>query len=173
MEEIRIEPVELNSLGELRNLAENTFVSTFARFNSPDDIDQYVSKNFNLETIRSELTHPESEFYFAKIDHQIAGYLKINIGQAQNELQNENCLEIERIYALEAYHGKGVGQKLYDKAIEIARKEKCEFVWLGVWEKNPRARRFYEKNGFVSFDQHSFLLGSDLQADIMMRKELM
>jgi ribosomal protein S18 acetylase RimI-like enzyme len=43
-------------------------------------------------------------------------------------------------------------------------------VWLGVWEKNLRAISFYEKNGFIAFDQHIFQLGDDRQTDIMMKK---
>lgn len=58
---------------------------------------------------------------------------------------------------------------LNHKAIEIATKEKAEFVWLGVWTENPRAIQFYKKNGFVEFDKHIFRLGEDTQTDIMMK----
>ncbi|MNE41268.1 Protease synthase and sporulation negative regulatory protein PAI 1 [compost metagenome] len=81
-------------------------------------------------------------------------------------------MEIERIYVLRAFHGKKVGQILYEKALQIAEVLGLSFIWLGVWEKNLRAIQFYEKNGFVAFDKHIFKLGDDEQTDIMMKKEL-
>ncbi len=88
------------------------------------------------------------------------------------EIKDKNYLEIERIYVLKEYHGKKVGQLLYENAIKIAKSKNAEYVWLGVWEKNPRAIRFYEKNGFVAFDKHIFKLGNDKQTDIMMKLKI-
>ncbi len=61
---------------------------------------------------------------------------------------------------------------LYEKAIQIAMNTDVEYVWLGVWEENPRAISFYKKNGFIEFDRHIFRLGNDEQTDLMMRLEL-
>ena len=97
---------------------------------------------------------------------------KINFGQSQTELQDDTALEIERIYVLKEFHGKKVGQVLYEKAIEIAKQKNAHYVWLGVWEENPRAISFYKKNGFVEFDKHIFKLGDDEQTDIMMKLKL-
>jgi ribosomal protein S18 acetylase RimI-like enzyme len=84
-------------------------------------------------------------------------------------LKDKTALEIERIYVLKDFHGKSVGQMLYKKALEIAQMKKVSYVWLGVWEENPRAISFYKKNGFVEFDKHIFKLGDDEQTDIMMK----
>ena len=119
-----------------------------------------------------ELTDQNSEFYFAKIEDKIIGYLKINFGASQTELKDNKALEIERIYVPKEYHGKKVGQILYDKAIEIANQNKSDYVWLGVWEENTRAINFYKKNGFIEFDKHIFKLGYDEQTDIMMKLKL-
>ncbi|MFD2832491.1 GNAT family N-acetyltransferase [Christiangramia antarctica] len=73
---------------------------------------------------------------------------------------------------LKEFHGKKVGKMLYDKAIELAKEKNIDNVWLGVWEENLRAIRFYEKNGFVAFDKHIFKLGNDEQTDIMMKLKL-
>ncbi|MCB0820060.1 MAG: GNAT family N-acetyltransferase, partial [Bacteroidetes bacterium] len=84
----------------------------------------------------------------------------------------KNSLEIERVYVLKEFHGMHVGRKLLEKAIELANSQNSEFVWLGVWEKNHKAIRFYEKNGFKPFDKHIFRLGEDEQTDIMMKLDL-
>jgi len=106
------------------------------------------------------------------LDNKVIGYIKINFGQAQTDIKDKKSIEIERIYVLKDFYGKKVGQILYNKALNIARQKKSEYLWLGVWEKNPRAIQFYKKNGFVEFDKHIFKLGNDEQTDIMMRLKL-
>ena len=135
-------------------------------------MDKYLTENFNDTQLTSELNNPKSEFYFAKLEGEVAGYLKINFGNTQTEIKDENGLEIERIYVLKKFHGKKVGQKLYEIALQAAIDKMLDYVWLGVWEKNVRAIKFYEKNGFAEFDRHIFVLGSDEQLDIMMRLKL-
>jgi hypothetical protein len=127
---------------------------------------QDVEKLKKIGKLTEELTDQNSEFYFAELDGKIIGYLKVNVGQSQTEIKDKNALEIERIYVLKEFHGKRVGQILYDKAIQLAKEKSVEYVWLGVWEQNPRAIRFYEKNGFEAFDKHIFKLGNDEQTDM-------
>ena len=105
-------------------------------------------------------------------NEMVIGYLKINTGDAQTEIQDSQTLEIERIYVLKEFHGKKVGQLLYEKAIQIATGLKVNYIWLGVWEQNLRALQFYKKNGFLAFDKHMFKLGNDEQIDIMMKLTL-
>src|SRR5690606_3301717 len=131
-----------------------------------------MENRFSTEKLKSELTDPNAEFYFAELDDKVIGYLKVNFGQSQTEIKDENALEIERIYVLKEFHGKKVGQMLYDKAIEIANEKDAEYIWLGVWEENSRAIHFYKKNGFVEFDKHIFKLGDDEQTDVMMKLRL-
>ena len=132
----------------------------------------YLQKQFSDEKLTAELTNKDSEFYFASIENEVIGYLKINFGQSQTELQDEKSLEIERIYVAKEFHGKKVGQLLYEKAIQLAKEKKFEYVWLGVWENNLSAISFYTKNGFIEFDKHIFKLGNDVQTDIMMKLKL-
>jgi ribosomal protein S18 acetylase RimI-like enzyme len=149
-----------------------TFFESFADQNTAEDMQKYLDNNLSIDKLKNELADKNSEFYFATLDNKVIGYLKINFGQAQTELKDKSSLEIERIYVLKDFHGKNVGQVLCNKAIDIAKQTKSDYVWLGVWEKNPRAINFYMKNGFVEFDKHIFMLGNDKQTDIMMRLKL-
>lgn len=133
---------------------------------------QYLEKSFSPERLTRELTDPNSEFYLATLNHDVVGYLKVNFGKAQTELKDSKGMEIERIYVSKAFHGKKVGQLLYEKALSMARERKVDYVWLGVWEENLRALAFYQKNGFVEFGQHIFKLGNEEQTDLMMRLQL-
>jgi len=172
MKSIDIKKVTLNNIDQLQHISRQTFYETFSAGNSEQNITKYLNEGFSIEKLTAELSDNNSEFYFAVLDNNVIGYLKLNFGQSQTELQDEKALEIERIYVLKEFHGKKVGQLLYDKAIQIARQKNADYVWLGVWEENPRAINFYKKNGFVEFDKHIFKLGDDEQTDIMMKLKL-
>ena len=172
MDKIEINKVSLSDIDELQTISRQTFLETFADENTESDMEKYLDENLSIEKLTSELIVPESEFYFASTDNKVIGYLKVNSGQAQTELKDQKALEIERIYVLKDFHGKKVGQILFDTALQIAARIKADFAWLGVWEKNTRAISFYKKNGFAEFDKHIFILGNDEQTDIMMKLEL-
>lgn len=106
-------------------------------------MNKYLDEVFSSANLSIELNDKKAEFYFAKLDDKVIGYLKLNFGESQTEIRDDNGLEIERIYVLKEFHGKNVGQLLYNKAIQIAREKNKDYVWLGVWEENPRAINFY------------------------------
>lgn len=167
---IRIATAE--DLPVLQHLGKETFYETFAACNTEEAMQKYLDESFSAEKLQKELQNSGSLFFLACDLDDTVGYLKINTGSAQTELQDEYSLEIERIYVKSAYHGKKVGQLLYEKALETALGQKKKYLWLGVWEENHRALRFYRKNGFTEFGKHLFRLGNEEQTDLMMRKEL-
>ncbi len=172
MPTIAIQKVTLSDIDQLQKISIQTFSETFAAVNTEENMKKYMAEGFSLEKLTAELNDKNAECYFATLDNEVIGYLKLNFGASQTELQDEKALEIERIYVLQTFHGQKVGQLLYDKAIEITRQKNADYVWLGVWEENARAIKFYEKNGFVAFDKHIFKLGDDEQIDIMMKLKL-
>lgn len=172
MENMDIRKATLNDIKLLQDIGRKTFFETFSESNSEENMRKYLEDGFSIEKLTEELDNKHSEFYFAVIDENVLGYLKLNFGASQTELKDTDSLEIERIYVLQEYHGKKVGQVLYEKGIQVAYEKEAIYVWLGVWEENPRAIRFYKKNGFVEFDKHIFKLGDDEQTDIMMKKKL-
>lgn len=169
---MNIRKVTLDDIEQLQQIGRQTFSETFSSSNAEENMATYLAEGFSDEKLMEELNNKSSEFYFALSENEVIGYLKINFGQSQTELQDNTALEIERIYVIKEFHGKKVGQILYDKAIEIAKQKNADYVWLGVWEENPRAISYYKKNGFVEFDRHIFKLGGDEQTDIMMKLKL-
>ncbi|MFT3911567.1 MAG: GNAT family N-acetyltransferase [Ferruginibacter sp.] len=166
---IIIRKLTLEDLDQLQLISRSTFYKAFAAENTEEDMRLYMEDAFSTENLRSELNNPESTFHFVQTGNNVIGYIKLNTGNAQGDLQNENSLEISRIYIVEEYQGKNLGKKLLDNALEIAKQKKVDFAWLGVWEKNEGAIRFYERNGFVKFSSHPFMLGNDRQTDILMK----
>ncbi len=166
---MQIRKLNTTDLENLRKISIQTFKETFSDVNAEEDLQKYLVEKLSVEKLKSELENVNSEFYFAENNDEILGYLKLNFKDAQTEKVEENHFEIERIYILKAFLGQKIGQILFDKAIEIGKEKKLEYVWLGVWEENYRAIKFYEKNGFKIFGKHKFVLGKDVQTDLLMK----
>jgi ribosomal protein S18 acetylase RimI-like enzyme len=172
LEKIEIQKASISNIDDLQKISRDTFYETFVTSTSEENMRLYLENNFSKEKLLKELENSYSEFYFALVENNLAGYLKINFSEAQTDLNDDNALEVERIYVRNNYHGKGVGRQLLDYAIQVAKQKNMQTVWLGVWENNQRAINFYKKNGFVTFDTHVFMLGEEAQTDYMMRLDL-
>lgn len=154
----------------IKKISIKTFKETFAADNSKEDMDLYLRNAYSSDKLLRELSSKESSFYFIYVRDKVAGYLKTNIGEEKTENKTENSLEIERIYILDDYKRKGLGNQLIQIAISEAKDNGNDYVWLGVWEKNYPALSFYKKNGFKESGTHNFKLGDDIQIDLIMKK---
>ena len=164
--------IDISDINVLRSLGMKTFTETFSDSNPPDDMDAYLSEKFNLKLLKKEMENPNSEFYFAELDGKPVGYLKINTESAQSEQLLKESLEIERIYVLHEFHGRKLGQLLFNKALEMARQSNLKRIWLGVWEENIKAIEFYQRQGFTKFAEHPFAVGDKVDTDWLMKLEL-
>ncbi|AST91215.1 MULTISPECIES: GNAT family N-acetyltransferase [Sutcliffiella] len=169
---IHIKQCTIDDLKPLQDISYVTFNETFKDQNSPENMKAYLEIAFNLEQLGNELSNPFSKFFFAYVNGEVAGYLKVNTNDAQSEEMGTDSLEIERIYIMSEFQKHGLGKLLYNKAIEIALEHNKEKVWLGVWEKNENAIAFYEKMGFVQTGAHAFIMGDEEQTDFIMTKVL-
>lgn len=172
MEPIRLTPCGADDLEMLRELSISTFRDAFESQNDPEDFRRYLETAFSPRQLRAEWEHPHTRFYFAWSGDRLAGYCKLNTDSAQTELQEPGGLEIERIYVTTAFQGRGMGSRMLEEITNLARGAGKRYVWLGVWQKNPGAIRFYERHGFTIFGEHPYYIGSDRQMDWMMRCEL-
>jgi ribosomal protein S18 acetylase RimI-like enzyme len=171
-ETVIIQKLTLADAEVLLALSKKTFFGFFAHLNKPEDMEAYASVAFTPQKIKAELSNPNSQFFFAMLDGEIAGYLKLNYGAAQTEFQDVNAVEIERIYVLAQHHGKKIGHQFIDFTLKEAAEKKLQYIWLGVWEHNQKALAFYKKHGFEVFSSHEFVLGSDKQTDLLMKRVL-
>ncbi|MGD9563135.1 MAG: N-acetyltransferase family protein [Pyrinomonadaceae bacterium] len=173
-DQIHIRQATLDDAKLLTDLSYTTFWDAFAHHpkNAPDDLAHYMRQAFSHEQISIELIDQKNVFLIAKTDRKPAGYAKLVIGNIEPGITAERPVELSRLYSHQEYIGKGVGQDLLDACFERARGENRDVMWLGVWEYNPRAQRFYEKNGFRVVGKHTFQLGSDPQTDLLMQRDL-
>ena len=169
---VHIFQAEETHLNTLVDLGRTTFVQTYAKDNSVDNMIEYLDEHFNQDQIKSELLNPNSYFYLAESNNEFVGFLKLTTGDAQTEETEPEAFEVERIYVLKNYQGQRIGRLFMDKAIEVAKEHHAPFIWLGVWEENPNAIAFYKKCGYKAFGTHTFTIGNDDQTDIMMKLEI-
>ncbi|MEM8847102.1 MAG: GNAT family N-acetyltransferase [Bacteroidota bacterium] len=168
--ELELRKCTLSDLENLVWISKKTFVDTFEKDNNPEDFKQYVEAAFNEKKIKEELLNPASHFYFVLEAEVLIGYLKLNEAKAQTDVQDENSIELERIYVLKNHQGKRAGRWMLEEAIELSKNQEGKhYLWLGVWEHNTKAIQFYERNGFRKFGKHSFFIGKDEQIDWLMR----
>ena len=171
---ISIRPATTDDAKLLTDLSYTTFWDAFAHHpkNAPDDLAHYMRQAFSLEQITEELASNKNIFLVAAIDGKPAGYAKLIVDYIEPGIKAARPVELSRLYSHQEYLGQGVGQNLMDACFERALRHDHDVMWLGVWEYNPRAQRFYEKNGFRIVGKHTFLLGSDPQTDLLMQREL-
>jgi len=169
---INLKKCTLEDLRKLQEISYETFNETFKHQNSPENMEAYLEKAFNLEQVEKELSNTSSHFFFVYVDNKIAGYLKVNTDDAQSEEMGDESLEIERIYIKNNFQKHGIGKYLFNKAIDTAMEHNKKKIWLGVWEKNENALAFYKKMGFVQTGVHSFYMGDEEQVDFIMVKTL-
>ena len=162
----------IKQLNTLVKISRETFVNAFEKENNPIDFYNYVNSAFNEETLKKELSNINMSFYFLYLNEVLAGYFKLNERDAQNETFKTPSIELERIYVIPKFQGKKLGETMLNKAVQISKEKQATFLWLGVWEKNVNAIRFYERYGFKQFSSHDFYVGNDKQIDLLMKLEL-
>lgn len=169
MESIKIRKALVSDLADLLHMARTAFLQAFTAGNKPENVTAYLAEAFTLEQFGKELQNPDSVFFIAEQEEEIIAYTKVNFAPAQTDIHDPESLEIARLYVLEEHLGSGLGKTLLDTAIDFAKKNEKKYLWLGVWEHNARAIRFYEKNGLRKFESHPFPFGDEVQTDYLMR----
>jgi GNAT superfamily N-acetyltransferase len=151
------------------------FRDTFGAANRPEDMDAYLAHAFSETRQRAELSAFDERVWLA-LDggEEIAGYVHVRLGARppMGSAPSERPAEIARLYADRRWHGRGLGAALMDAAVATALEWGGDLLWLGVWEKNPRAIAFYAKHGFLDVGEQEFWLGADRQRDRVMARRL-
>jgi ribosomal protein S18 acetylase RimI-like enzyme len=159
------------SLADAAGLAElgaRTFRDTYAADNTADDMAAYVATSFSPEIQARELSDPTCRYLLAVVSGRPVGYAFLRGGDAPAVVDGPEPIELGRIYVESAWQGLGVAQALMDASLREAERMGARTLWLGVWERNARAIRFYEKHGLRRVGTHSFQLGADIQVDDIM-----
>ena len=154
-------------------LSRQTFTEAFSAVNTPENMALFMDGPFSVATLEAETKMPGLWFFIAWDESIPVGYMKLKMHmEGHPDIKpGQPTFEICRIYVIQSQAGKGIGQKMMDTALSLAREKGYGALCLGVWENNQQAIRFYERNGFEKVGTHSFLLGTDNQTDWLMAKK--
>lgn len=177
-----INKVTEKELPTLIALARETFIAAFEKQNNPDDFAAYVNTAFTFAVFKKELDTEGSVFYLAYNADELIGYFKLNHNKIPHDainvipefelIKSNKMTELERIYLTDNTHGKGFAALMINDIVQLSKAENSAFVWLGVWENNLKAIKFYQKSGFSKFGEHIFIIGDDPQTDWLMWKKV-
>lgn len=159
----------------LQELGRKTFDDTFGNTCTKEDMSAVLDLYFNTAQVTAELLDNRDNFFFYEEEGITKAYMRINSLHPCpiDNPQQLKSIELVRLYVLKEYHGKGVADAMMRFAIEFAKTNGFERLYLSVWEYNFRARGFYEKHGFINSGvENDFPLGSTPQTDYWFVKDL-
>ncbi|WP_066835619.1 GNAT family N-acetyltransferase [Rufibacter ruber] len=154
----------------LADLGWRTFDETFAAYNKPEDMEAFHFTMYTPELQAAELADPHTTFLIAEAEGEAVAYVKWNTAPAPAEISGKKPFQISRLYLLQAWTGRGLGDTLMKMSLKRAQEHGHDVVWLTVWESNDRAIRFYQKYGFQEAGELEFVLGEDVQRDLYMQR---
>ncbi len=156
----------------LADLAATTFRETYTIQNRPEDMALYVSRAYGVSQQGAELANPEMATLLAEVEGQLAGYAQLRASTVPDCVRGDTPFEVRRFYVAALWHGRGVAKALMGSVEAEARAREAHTLWLGVWERNERAKAFYRKCAFVDVGSQVFVLGKDAQTDRIMVRSL-
>jgi GNAT superfamily N-acetyltransferase len=156
----------------LAEMAEATFRVTFGPMNTAEHMELHCRSSYSERIQAAEISDPGMVTLVSEDEGRLIGYAQLRWGAAPDCVSAKSPGEIQRLYIVADWHGKGLAQELMKACIDELRQQGSDVLWLGVWERNPRAISFYKKSGFVEVGDHTFPLGGDPQRDIVMVKSV-
>lgn len=172
MEQITIRLATLEDTAAMREVAIQSYTDTFADSNTPENMEAFFAESYTLKKLEQEFSEPDSVLYLACDKEKVVGFLRLRKTDEVEAQLGKNTIELHRLYIDSKYHGKQIGRRLMEKALDYAHSKKVEWIWLGVWEHNYNAQKFYAKWGFERFGEHVFQMGDDPQIDWVLKKRI-
>jgi ribosomal protein S18 acetylase RimI-like enzyme len=170
MQDMQIRRAEPGDVVLLVELGRRTFYETFREFNTEEDMNLFMEENLTTAVLKEEMKEEGAVFFLVYWEGKAVGFTKVRVGHEPPELAGTRVLEVERLYVDKDYQGKKIGLRLMENNMQYGLRNGYSVIWLGVWEHNTKAIRFYENRNFTAFGSHSFRLGNDLQTDILMKR---
>ncbi len=169
---IEIREAKLQDISAMRAVAISSYIDTFASSNTQENMDAFLSDTYSLEKLEEEFIEKNSKLFLAFDGNDVVGFLRLRESDEVLKFLGKNAVELQRLYVLTSAHGKSVGRLLMEKSMIHANQNNYEWIWLGVWEKNYKAQKFYKNWGFEKFSEHTFWMGDDPQIDWLFKKRL-
>jgi diamine N-acetyltransferase len=156
----------------LAALGRRTFIDTFGDDNSADDLVAFVDGAYGEPIQQEELASSHLTYFLAEADGVPVGFAMVRRDRSSPFVDDPTAIELQRLYVDRAWHGTGLAQALMATCLELAVAGGAGSLFLGVWERNAKALRFYAAQGFTAVGSHTFMVGRDAQTDLVMVRRL-
>lgn len=165
--------VNVTDVEVLQKVSKDTFYAAYQQDYEQALFDSYFAEEMSLSKLTAELKDPQMHFFFLYDEAKVLGYVKVNVEAAQTVDKGTLYAELQRIYLYPELQGQGLGQVMFDYVCHFVKHTlKKPKLWLGVWEYNAPALKFYLKQGLVKTGSHSFVMGKQIDEDWIMEKDL-
>ena len=169
---IRIRRAKEDDALSLSLLAETTFRDAFVDLNTRANMELHCAMSYGQALQLAEIRDSSRETWVAEFDSRLVAYVQLRLDAVSPMISSERPVEIQRFYVDASHHGAGLAHQLMAHVLARAKAAGSATLWLGVWERNPRALAFYRKWGFDVVGELTFYLGDDPQRDFMMRRDV-
>jgi ribosomal protein S18 acetylase RimI-like enzyme len=155
----------------LSAFAAGSFTATFGHLYPPEDLASFLAENYSESVTREEIEDVANRYWLAEREGALVGYSMAGpVGLPIEHASNDR--ELYRLYVAESVKGAGVAGMLMQQALDWARDEGADALWLSVWENNARAQAFYKRYGFEHRGEHKFMVGRVADRDFIWRLAL-
>ena len=169
---LEIRQATISDVQIISALGITTCYEAYFELDRSNDLAEYCVNFFSLEQITAEFEDANSKFLLAEFNGKAIGYVKLREGKKIECLRDKNAIEVQRIYLLEKMKGKNIGKALMEKCFEIGKEKGYETLWLGVWDKNVAAQKFYEKIGMKIVGTTDFSDGKNEFINLVFAKDI-
>lgn len=172
MEQVVLREATREDVAALQALAVRTYLDTFAGTATDEDNRLLMEKIYSRAQLLRDADEPGARLVLACVGDRPVGFLRLRENAEVNTWLGSSHLELHRLYLDSSFHGTGLANRVMQVAYTETQQRQRTWLWLGVWERNYRAQRFYERHGFERFGEHTFWVGHDPQIDWLMRKKI-
>ncbi|MFN5171013.1 MAG: GNAT family N-acetyltransferase [Cyclobacteriaceae bacterium] len=169
---IQIRQAVGSDLAAVRKVAIDSYVEKFAEFNTPENMEAFLTTTYSTEAFEQEFSEAGAKLLVACEGDQVVGFVRLRTSNEVEQKLGPSTIELQRLYIAPGMQGRSIGHQLMEEALRHAHSLQVEWMWLGVWEKNFGAQRFYARYGFERFGEHTFWMGDDPQVDWLLKKKL-
>ena len=156
----------------LTELGKQAFCEAFSEVTAPEDMAAYIESTFTETQIRNQIEDDRSLFFIAEMDSVPAGYVYSCPTIPPDCIKDKAAIQLVRLYLRKQYYGRAVGDALMQRSIDQSRSRGYQRIWLSSWELNHRANAFYKRWQFKVVGRQKFTVGSDIQNDFILSREI-
>lgn len=167
-----IRPATLSDAAALADLGRRTFTDAFAADNTAEDLAAFLDAAYSPAIQERELQDASLTYLVAERHGELVAFALLRTGKESEHVTDPTALEVQRFYVDRSCHGTGLAQTLMASCVADAAGRGAKSLWLGVFEKNARAIRFYQSQGFAEIGKQIFVVGSDPQQDLVLSRPI-